>query len=46
MKNYPNGGFPELFELIEDYAGGPEDRQAMALKVIGGRTCRRWRLVA
>ncbi len=36
MKNYPNGGFPELFELIEDYAGGPEDRQAMALKVIGG----------
>ncbi len=29
-------GFPELFELIEAYAGEEGERQAMALKVIGG----------
>jgi hypothetical protein len=28
--------FPELFGLIEEYAGGDSERQAMALKVIAG----------
>ncbi len=28
--------FPELFWLIEEYAGGDGERQLMALKVIGG----------
>ncbi len=28
--------FPELFGLIEGYAGGDRERQLMVLKVIGG----------
>ena len=36
MEGRENGDrFPELFELIEEYAGGDGERQAMALKVIG-----------
>jgi len=37
MEGRENGDrFPELFGLIEEYAGGGGDRGAMALKVIGG----------
>lgn len=37
MEGRENGDrFPELFGLIEEYAGGDDERQAMALKVIGG----------
>ncbi len=37
MEGRENGDrFPELFGLIEGYAGGDDERQAMALKVIGG----------
>ncbi len=37
MRRRENGdGFPELFELIEAYADEDGERQAMALKVIGG----------
>ncbi len=28
--------FPELFGLIEEYARGDNERQTMALKVVGG----------
>ncbi len=30
------GGFPELYDLIREYAESGGERQAMALKVIGG----------
>ncbi len=37
MEGRENGDlFPELFGLIEEYAGGDDERQAMALKAIGG----------
>jgi hypothetical protein len=37
MEGRENGDrFPELFGLIEEYAGGSGEREAMALKVIGG----------
>jgi hypothetical protein len=37
MERRENGDrFPELFGLIEEYAGGDGERQLMALKVIGG----------
>lgn len=33
---FPENSFPELFGLIEEYAGGGGEREAMALKIIGG----------
>ncbi len=37
MEGRENGDrFPELFGLIEEYADGSGEREAMALKVIGG----------